>query len=163
MDVLDWIDSGRPLHRIAKPAMPPKHLVSYALLIDPAARKALLIDHRLACLWLPTGGHVEPGEEPWVAAQRELVEELGVTGTFLPQWERVPFFLTVTWTAGRTARHIDVSLWYAFAGSSAQEVQADRREARATRWWNFDDVHHGQDTRFDPHLPRAIDKLSEAP
>lgn len=161
-DVLNWIDSGQPLHRITKPATPPKHLVSYALLIDPIACSALLIDHRLAGLWLPTGGHVEPDEEPWGAAQRELAEELGVVGTFAPPLDPAPFFLTVTGTVGTTARHVDVSLWYAFVGSSAADIQADEREALGTSWWSFDDINHSPESRFDPHLPRAISKLSAA-
>lgn len=134
--------------------------MSYALLIDAQARRALLIDHRLAGLWLPTGGYVEPDEEPWMAARRELGEELGVAGSFVQPWDRTPFFLTVTRTMGQ-AQHVDVSLWYAFAGSSAELIQADIREALATQWWSFEEICHQPDTRFDPHLPRAIDKLSD--
>ncbi|HET6833936.1 MAG TPA: hypothetical protein VFH30_08700 [Acidimicrobiales bacterium] len=55
--------SGAPIWRTAKPATPPKHLVAYFVLVDSAAHSCLLVDHRLADLWLPTGGHVEPGED----------------------------------------------------------------------------------------------------
>jgi hypothetical protein len=33
-DALAWIDSGAPLCRTAKPATPPKHLVSYIAVVD---------------------------------------------------------------------------------------------------------------------------------
>lgn len=163
-DVLAWIDSDAPLYRTAKPATPPKHLVSYALLVDPDRFELLLIDHRLARLWLPTGGHVELGEEPFPAAARELTEELGVVAEPLPACGRAPFFLTVTQTVGSPlngveSRHVDVSLWYAFLGSGEQAVEVDEREAHSARWWPMADVEHGVGDRFDPHLGRATAKL----
>ncbi|MEV4702232.1 NUDIX domain-containing protein [Actinoplanes sp. NPDC049316] len=48
--------------------------------VDPGTGDVLLVDHRNARLWLPPGGHVEPGEAPAVTAGRELAEELGVSG-----------------------------------------------------------------------------------
>lgn len=32
--ILDWIDSGAPLFRTAKPATPPRHLCVYFALVD---------------------------------------------------------------------------------------------------------------------------------
>ena len=58
----DWLDSGAEIFRIAKPATPDPHLVSYFLLLDPKANEVLLVDHKKAGLWLPTGGHVELNE-----------------------------------------------------------------------------------------------------
>jgi 8-oxo-dGTP diphosphatase len=40
-DALAWIRGGAPLWRIAKPATPPKHLVAYSALVDPAAGACL--------------------------------------------------------------------------------------------------------------------------
>ena len=158
-DALAWLDSGAPLYRVAKPADPPKHLVAYALLVDVAARAVLLLDHRLSGLWLPAGGHVDPGEPPATAARRELGEELGVDGVVVAPWGAAPFFVTVTRTIGQE-QHLDVSLWHTFSGLISQRLDVDRREASATRWWDFDEVRHGPGTRFDPHLPRAIAKLA---
>ena len=75
-EVLAWIDSGVELYRISKPATPSKHLVSYFVLVD--GENVLLVDHKNAQLWLPTGGHVEPGEHPRATVARELREELGI-------------------------------------------------------------------------------------
>ncbi|MDQ5940452.1 MAG: 8-oxo-dGTP diphosphatase [Candidatus Dependentiae bacterium] len=47
-DALAWIASGAPIFRTAKPDVPPKHLVSYFLLFDEAAKKVLLVDHKKA-------------------------------------------------------------------------------------------------------------------
>ena len=63
-DVLAWLASTPDVYRRVRPATPPSHLVSYAVLTDPGDWSVFLVDHRLAGLWLPAGGHVEPGEEP---------------------------------------------------------------------------------------------------
>ena len=75
-DAIAWVESGAVLCRVFKPATPPKHLVSYFALIDEL--HVLLVDHKKANLWLPTGGHVEPGEDPRATVVRELKEELGL-------------------------------------------------------------------------------------
>jgi len=99
---LAWINSGAPIYRVAKPALPPQHLVAYFALLDPATNQLLLVDHKKAGLWLPGGGHVEPGEHPDATVQRELWEELRIPANFLlPR----PLFLTVTQTVGVTAGH----------------------------------------------------------
>lgn len=43
-DALAWIDSGALLFRTAKPAIPPKHLVSYFAVVD--GWNILLVDHK---------------------------------------------------------------------------------------------------------------------
>jgi 8-oxo-dGTP diphosphatase len=113
-DALAWIDSGVELCRTAKPAIPPKHLVSYFVLVDHD--HLLLVDHKNAQLWLPSGGHVEPGEHPRATVARELQEELGLDLIDAPE---APLMLTTAETVGTTAGHIDVSLWYV--------IDADRR------------------------------------
>lgn len=70
--------------------------------------------------------------------------------------------MTVTETVGRSETHSDVSLWFAFDGSEDLSLSPDEGEFVDARWWKFDDVRHGPKTRFDPHLPRFIDKLIKA-
>src|SRR5687767_6375732 len=67
-DALDWVDSGAELFRVAQPATPPKHLVSYFAVVD--SEHILLVDHKNAQLWLPAGGHVEPLEHPRATVER---------------------------------------------------------------------------------------------
>lgn len=96
-ETLAWIASGEQIFRIQKPDIPNKHLVSYFILLDEAASKILLVDHKKAQLWLPAGGHVEINEDPKTTVKRECLEELGVFADF---WHEDPLFITSTKTVG---------------------------------------------------------------
>ncbi len=156
---LEWIDSGADLYRTAKPATPPVHLVAYSVLTDPDREAVFLVDHRDAGLWLPPGGHIEPGEPAAGAATREILEELSICPQFHPAAGPKPVMLTITQTVGRSVPHTDISLWFAFSGSESEPMQPDPGEFRETRWWRLDEVRHGPDTRFEPNLPRFIGKF----
>src|SRR5215211_8033491 len=73
----EWISTGAWLYRADRPDAPATHLVSYFVVLDEQRRGLLLVAHRKAGLWLPTGGHVEPGAHPWDTVERECREELG--------------------------------------------------------------------------------------
>jgi len=151
-DALAWIESGAPLCRIAKPATPPKHLVSYFAVVD--GDHILLVDHKRAQLWLPPGGHVEPGEHPRETVVRELVEELGViAGHEVAE----PLMITCTTTVGLTAGHVDVSLWYVVRVDRNQTLEFDRQEFAGVRWFRVSDVPLH---RSDPHMGRFLMKLA---
>lgn len=153
-DALAWVDSGADIYRIAKPATPPKHLVSYVVVVD--SDHVLLVDHKNAGLWLPTGGHVEIDEHPRATVLRELQEELRLRAEhpIAP-----PLMVTCTTTVGLTAGHTDVSLWYVVGGDRARAVTFDEAEFNAARWFQFSEVPF---ERSDPHLRRFVAKLELA-
>lgn len=150
-EVLAWIDSGAELCRLEKPAVPPQHLISYVAIVDDD--HLLLVDHINAELWLPAGGHVDPGEHPRDTALREAHEELAITGEFLVDG---PLFVTITETVGRTAGHTDVSLWYLLRGDRGSRIDFDGSEFREVRWFHKDDVPFH---RTDRHMARFLQKL----
>jgi 8-oxo-dGTP pyrophosphatase MutT (NUDIX family) len=150
-DGLTWIESGVELCRLAKPATPPKHLVSYFAVVE--GENLLLVDHKSAQLWLPSGGHVEPGEHPRATVVRELFEELGFNA---PHEIGPPLMITITETAGLTSGHTDVSLWYVVRAEPGLALRVDTDEFNDVRWFHFADVPYG---RTDPHLPRFVRKL----
>jgi ADP-ribose pyrophosphatase YjhB (NUDIX family) len=150
---LAWIESGAPLYRLHRADDPPKHLVSYFLLYDATAQKLLLVDHKKSGLWLPSGGHVEPDEDPQATTAREVVEELGVEADFV---STTPFFLTVRETVGPTPQHVDVSLWYLLRGDSTREMCYDTGEFHQVAWFALDQLPL---ERCDPHLARFVAKL----
>ena len=49
-----------------------------------AGGATLLHWHRKVGLWLPPGGHIEPGEDPIEAALREVMEETGMAVEIAP-------------------------------------------------------------------------------
>jgi 8-oxo-dGTP diphosphatase len=151
-DTLAWIDSGAPLCRTEKPATPPKHLVSYFAVVD--GREILLVDHKSAQLWLPPGGHVEPGEHPRKTVTRELYEELRIVpGHDISE----PLMITCTTTVGLTHGHIDVSLWYLVTAARDRQINFSEQEFAGVRWFPYSDVplRHS-----DPHLARFLAKLA---
>ena len=153
---LDWLQSTSDIYRRAKPRTPDQHLVCYFLPVDRERGRILLVEHRRAGLWLPPGGHVEPGEHPWCTVQREAQEELSLppaTDARPPG----PDFLTVTLT-NDAQPHTDVSLWYSLPVDSRVPLEWDRREFRSIRWWTPADVALSPRTRFDPHLGRFLTK-----
>ena len=151
---LAWIDSGAELCRLAKPATPAIHLVSYFVVIDGG--HLVLVDHRNAQRWLPPGGHVEPGEHPRTTVERELLEELGFTA---PHPVGAPIFVTASTTVGLTAGHTDISLWYLIHASRRQPIVFDEHEFSDVRWFPFDGVPQA---RSEPHLQRFLAKLDLA-
>ncbi|MFB9359614.1 NUDIX domain-containing protein [Actinoplanes nipponensis] len=156
--VLAWLASTDDVYRRVKPATPPRHLVSYVVPADPGTGDVLLVDHRNARLWLPPGGHVEPGEHPAHTAARELMEELGVSGA-----AAVPIFLTVTETVGVDAGHTDVSLWFPAEVRREQPLRADEGEFAGVRWWSRAELAAADPARFDPHLGRYLRGCPQPP
>ena len=149
-DVITWIDSGIELCRTEKPANPTKHLVSYFVVID--GEHLLLVDHIKAEKWLPTGGHVDPGEHPRDTVKREAYEELQIQADFL--LDR-PILLTSTDTVGKTAGHTDISLWYALKGLQALPLTVDQNEFHEARWFHIEKLP----LNTDPHLKRFVEKF----
>lgn len=157
-DVLAWMSQTDNVFRIKKPDLPPKHLVSYFVLVDTKHTSLLLCDHIKAQLWLPSGGHVEPGEHPVTTVERESIEELSILARFVKD-NKKPFFITVTETRGLTPGHTDVSLWYLIKGSRFDFVNFDKREFNDVEWFTFDEILESDPTIFDPHLQRFTTKL----
>jgi 8-oxo-dGTP diphosphatase len=160
--IADWIESGVPLFRTVPPATPPTHLVVYFVPLDAAGRSVLLGDHVKSGLWLPPGGHVDEGEDPRDAVERETREELGIEASFHPRvgGDR-PFFLTANPTLGEQS-HVDVSLWFVLDRGRALELHPDPREFRSVRWYNIDEQLDWPADTFDPQMTRFIRKLKAA-
>lgn len=156
---LGWIASGEQLFRTVPPDTPRRHLVSYFVPFDEASRSVLLGDHRKSGLWLPPGGHVEPGEDPRDTVTREAFEELGIQARFRAVSQ--PLFLTATRTRG-SASHTDVSLWFVLDTSKAEDLCPDPREYRGINWFGLDEHRDWPADVYDPEMHRFARKLSAA-
>jgi 8-oxo-dGTP pyrophosphatase MutT (NUDIX family) len=156
-----WIAGGAPLYRARKPDIPAMHLVSYFVVLDNTRGQLLLVAHRKAGLWLPAGGHVEPGEDPWAAVVRECREELGIEAVAPPVTGERPLFLTVTRTRGQSA-HTDVSLWHLLSADADTITSYDHGEFTAIRWLTDEQVLAEPAELLDPHMHRFTRKLQHA-
>jgi 8-oxo-dGTP diphosphatase len=159
---LAWMDSTGDIFRRIKPRTPSPHLVSYFLLADHQQDAVLLVDHRKAGLWLPTGGHVEPGEHPTATVRREALEELGIEADFSPATGDRPVFVTVTETVPAAGRHTDVSLWYVLTRRMSRPLTPDPVEFREARWWTRSQIARAGPALFDPHMDRMLGKFDRA-
>ena len=54
----------------------PTHVTASGIVVGP--RGTVLHRHKRLGVWLQPGGHIDAGEAPWTAAQREATEELGL-------------------------------------------------------------------------------------
>lgn len=153
-ETLAWLAETDDIFRRVEPDTPPRHLVSYVVLVDPGSRALYLGRHRKSGLDLPMGGHVDPGEHPLAAARREAYEELGLEAEFTVVGEQ-PLLLTVTTTVGHCP-HVDVSLWHVIRGDSTRDYPLDPGEFEYGRWWDLDSRRL---PATDPHMPRFIRKL----
>ena len=155
-DTISWIESGEEIFRLQKPDIPPKHLVSYFVLIDKEKKKILLMDHINAGLWLPSGGHVESNEHPKATVQREIMEELNLLADFISD---NPFFITQTVTVNIGAGHTDVSLWYLLNGNSEKEISYDKSEFIGYKWFGCNEILETELSMLDPHMHRFVEKI----
>ncbi|MET0385509.1 MAG: NUDIX domain-containing protein, partial [Polyangiales bacterium] len=114
-----------------------------------------LVDHKNAGLWLPTGGHVEPGEHPRATVLREAQEELGIEAVFR---HASPLMLSVAQTRGSDS-HTDVSLWYVLQLARSTALTPDLGEFHAVRWFGPNELPY---ERSDPHMRRFVAKLRAA-
>lgn len=155
-NALEWIDGGVEIFRLEKPATPPKHLVSFFVVVDVDAGKLMLVDHIKAERWIPAGGHVDKDEDPKDTVRREIQEELGIAADFIFE---EPIFITETVTVGKTAGHTDVSLWYVVGASSEITFSYDPREFNGYKWFFYPEVLDTPTHELDPHMHRFTNKL----
>lgn len=71
----------------------PQHLTASVMLID--GTRVLLMLHKKLGIWLPPGGHLNPGEHPVEAAVRELREETSLTVPVPDPESVLPFHIDV--------------------------------------------------------------------
>jgi 8-oxo-dGTP pyrophosphatase MutT (NUDIX family) len=152
-----WLISDEPLCRSDAPAL---HLCVYFALLDSEDRSVLLVRHRKAKLALPSGGHVEPGEDPTDTVVRECKEELGLdmgdNVWFHPVFGERAVMVTSTNVGTPDDPHVDVTFWFVLQGFH-NEVQWSRDELDGVL---SVDVDLAGDLEWtDPHWPLFVDKL----
>src|SRR6266508_2838368 len=119
-------------------------------------QRTLLLHHRKLHMWLPPGGHIDPHELPDQAASREVREETGLeiellTQSYVLGHVRVlpqPHCVLLE-DIGPGHQHIDLIYFARVSGGNLAHAE---REARAARWYSWDDL-------ADPEIAEDIREL----
>ncbi len=90
-------------------------------------REYLLVEARRSGVWVLPKSHIEPGETPEAAAEREVEEEAGVRAAIVAPAGESEFVVD-----GKPVRVIFFLMRY--------QGQADRTEERALAWHRYDDA-----------------------
>lgn len=128
-------------HRLDLRATMPGHLTTSAIVLSPDHAQVLLIDHVTIGRWLQPGGHYEPAEHFFQSAEREAVEETGITGLKLHPWhdsEDRPFVIDSHDVPGKPARnepaHVHHDLQYLFIADPRTPLIHQAEEVHAAKW-----------------------------
>jgi non-canonical purine NTP pyrophosphatase (RdgB/HAM1 family) len=126
-----------------------RHYTASALVFD-ADRRVLLVHHVKSGLWLPPGGHVEPGETPAEAAVREVREETGVDARIVtgPVFEHpavtshAPPLMIIEATAADPVNgpHQHIDFLYACRAAGGDGLRPAVGEVADARWAELADL-----------------------
>ncbi len=104
----------------------------------------LLLHHRKLAMWLPPGGHIDPHELPDQAALREVREESGLEAELLTQSYLLghvqvlpqPYCVLLE-DISPGHQHIDLIYFARVSGGTLAHAE---REARAARWYSWEEL-----------------------
>jgi ADP-ribose pyrophosphatase YjhB (NUDIX family) len=131
-----------------------EHLTVIAWVLDVARRELLLVQHRLHG-WSCPGGHVEAGESPRAAVERELFEETGLVAAASSQPCTVA--RSVGCARRPSAAHWTLGYRFDVAATTAAELVAEADQP--ARWWGFDRLPSPRADDID----RVLDPLTTGP
>jgi len=132
------------------------HLTGSAVVVSAAGDRVALLHHLKLGRWLQPGGHAEPGERDGeTVALREAGEETGIVGLALHPTAPRPLDVDVHPIPARgdepAHRHLD--LRYLVIAPAGATLRRPAAEARALRWFAWDDL---ATLELDHGLRRAL-------
>lgn len=150
--IIRWVKKESDIYRISPPNIPQKHLVVYFILINNDS--ILLVNHKKAGGWIPTGGHVDVNESLRSTVQREAKEELFIDIDHV-LFDR-PIMVSSIETSSETLSHTDVIVWYAIDASFLSIQAYDQSEFYDIAWF---DRCSAEKISIEKKLPFFFDKL----
>lgn len=113
--------------------------------------RTLLLYHRAHKMWLPPGGHIEPGETPDEASVREVFEETGLEVTLVgerglaldqPRQLAIPEGVQLETIGSPSDHHEHVDLVYFAAPLPGQgaDLHLDPHEVVEAGWYSSSDL-----------------------
>ena len=127
------------------------HLTVSGTVLHVRTGRVLLLHHRALGLWIPPGGHIEPGDDSLpAAAAREVCEETGICGHALrpvcmsgglqTALDFDVFTVPANERRGEGA-HRHYNLRYLFLYDGPEEVRIAPDESLGYRWYPLDDPY----------------------
>ncbi len=114
---------------------PTTHFCSYFFPYRLSDKKVFLVAHKKSGLWLSPGGHIDPGETPAAAAEREMREELGIERRLT---EEKPQLLTITYiTRDVRACTVHFDIWYFVPMDGVTLTTEKEGEFDNARWFTI--------------------------
>ncbi|MFA6161464.1 MAG: NUDIX domain-containing protein [Patescibacteria group bacterium] len=111
---------------------PESHFDVYFLPVNSRTKQVFIVHHKKSGLWLSPGGHIDKGETPYQAVNRETAEELGVQNFF--KQEPQPFlFSIVDIDRQHQACKSHFDLWYKLE-TDGSDFNVDPKEFYNTKW-----------------------------
>ncbi len=132
----------------------PGHFTASALVTNLARTKVLLVHHAKYDIWVQPGGHIDMGENPWQAAQRELSEETGLS-TFSGRELLFDLDVHLIPASKKEPAHYHFDLRYKFETDENQHFSKNE-ESNDIKWIEMDKVATLQPDRS---VLRMLEKL----
>ncbi len=133
---------------------PLSHFCVYFLPVHRDKKEIFIVYHKKSGLWLSPGGHLDQGETPIQAVNREITEELGVPAFF--QEAPQPFLFTIVDIIDQKhtcKTHHD--LWYRMP-TDGTDFHIDPTEFHETRWIT---IPAARELVTDPSNLHAFDRI----
>lgn len=107
--------------------------------------------------WTPVTGIVDPGEEPAVAAAREVLEEADVVAT-AERLASVAVTEMVVYDNGDRTQYLDLTFRFAYVSGEAHPADGENTDAR---WFDLDDLP-AMSERMASRITDALPERGEA-
>lgn len=131
--ITEFVAATRRLERPFEEEADPTHITASAIVVG--VRGVILHRHKRLGIWLQPGGHIDPGELPWDAAVREVLEETGLA-TVHP--DGVPDLVHVDVHPGPRG-HTHLDLRYLLLAPDADPCPPEG-ESPDVRWFTWPDA-----------------------
>lgn len=122
-----------------------------AIVVDAARTRLLAVRRADTGAWTPVTGIIDPGEEPAVAAVREVEEEAGVTARAVRLVD-VRTLPMITYTNGDQAQYLDLCFLLEHTGGEPHPADGENTEA----CWFPLDAPPPMNARFREQLAIAL-------